>query len=131
VDESLLYLVAADALLVSHALFVCFVVIGLLLIFVGKWLGWRWVRHPGFRIVHLLAIAIVVLQSWLGMICPLTAWEMNLRATAGDAVYAGSFVSHWLERLLYYHAPEWVFVVVYTLFGALVVASWRWVRPER
>ncbi|MDH3387200.1 MAG: DUF2784 domain-containing protein [Gammaproteobacteria bacterium] len=130
-DESLLYLVAADALLVSHALFVCFVVIGLLLIFVGKWLGWRWVRHPGFRIVHLLAIAIVVLQSWLGMICPLTAWEMNLRATAGDAVYAGSFVSHWLERLLYYHAPEWVFVVVYTLFGALVVASWRWVRPER
>ena len=130
-DESLLYLVAADALLVTHALFVGFVVIGLALIFAGKWLGWRWVRHRGFRIAHLLAIAIVVLQSWLGIICPLTVWEMHLRARAGDTVYAGSFVSHWLERLLYYQAPDWVFIVVYTLFGALVVASWRWVRPER
>jgi hypothetical protein len=33
-------------------------------------------------------------------------------------------------KLLYYQAPDWVFVVVYTGFGAKVVLSWAWVRPD-
>lgn len=31
---------------------------------------------------------------------------------------------------VYYQAPAWAFVVVYTVFGGLVVASWFWVRPD-
>lgn len=123
------YLLAADALLVIHTLFIAFVVVGLLLILVGGALAWRWVRNPWFRLSHLIAIAIVVLQSWVGMICPLTTWEMALRAKAGDATYGGSFVAHWLSELIYYQAPAWVFVVAYTGFGLLVIASWFWVRP--
>lgn len=130
-DNRLFYLLAADAMLVTHVLFVCFVVLGLLLIFIGKWRAWQWVRHFWFRVMHLSAIAIVVLQSWLGAICPLTLWEMELRALAGDQVYTGSFIAHWLGQLLYYRAPDWVFVLLYTAFSALVVASWFWVRPRR
>ena len=125
------YLLAADALLLIHVLFVVFVVFGLLLVYCGKFLRWNWVHNFTFRCVHLVAIGIVVLQSWLGMICPLTVWEMSLRAKAGDTVYAGSFIAHWLQTLLYYRAPDWVFIVVYTAFGALVIASWFWVRPRR
>ena len=130
-DDKLLYQLAADAILATHLLFVCFVVSGLVLIFIGKWRHWVWVRNLRFRIAHLLAIAIVVLQSWAGMICPLTIWEMDLRARAGGQVYAGSFIAHWIENLLYYRAPEWVFLFLYTVFGALVVASWFWVRPQK
>jgi hypothetical protein len=72
----------------------------------------------------------VVVQSWLGMICPLTTWEMALREQAGEAVYAGAFISHWLATLLYYHAPEWIFTLVYSAFGALVLLSLIWVRPN-
>lgn len=124
-----LYLAAADALLLTHSLFVAFVTVGLLLILVGRYLAWSWVRNPWFRILHLAAIVFVVLQSWLGMICPLTLWEMELRAKAGDAVYAGSFIAHWLEQLLYFAAPDWVFIVSYSAFGLLVLLSWFWVRP--
>lgn len=130
-DEKTLYLIAADAILLTHALFVCFVVVGLLLIFIGKWRNWHWVYHFWFRLTHLFAIAVVVLQSWLGMICPLTVWEMKLRAIGGDQVYAGTFIAHWLQQLLYYSAPEWVFVMLYTAFGTLVACSWYWVRPRR
>ena len=73
---------------------------------------------------------LVTLQSWFGVICPLTTWEMALRRRAGDATYAGEFIAHWLEQILYYRAPPWVFVVCYTIFAALVVASWFWVRPR-
>ena len=129
-DTNLIYLVVADTVLLIHTLFVAFVILGLLLVLAGGLLHWSWVRNRRFRIAHLAAIVIVVLQSWFSIICPLTLWEMNLREKAGDTTYPGSFVAHWLETLLYYRAPEWVFIVVYTLFGALVVASWFWIRPR-
>ncbi len=130
-DPALAHRLGADALLLLHALFVAFVVLGLALILAGGWRGWRWVRNPWFRIAHLGAIGFVTLQAWLGAICPLTIWEMRLRARAGDATYDGAFVAHWIERLLYYRAPDWVFVLLYTAFAGLVVASWFWVRPRR
>ena len=124
------YLLAADAVLLLHVLFVAFVVAGLLLILAGRLLSWDWVRNWWFRVIHLGAIGIVVLQAWLGVICPLTRLEMYLRDKAGDTTYAGSFVSHWLEAILYYRAPAWVFAGAYTLFALVVVMSWVWVRPH-
>ena len=129
-DSQQLHVLAADAILVTHVLFVIFVVLGLILVFVGKALSWHWVRNPWFRMAHLLGIAVVVLQSWVGVICPLTIWEMDLRSKAGDVVYEGSFITHWLNELLYYDAPAWVFVVCYTFFGGLVLSSWFVVRPH-
>ena len=130
-DSQALYLLAADLTLLVHAGFVAFVVVGLLLILAGKVFAWGWVRNPWFRWLHLAAIAIVVLQSWFGVICPLTTLEMALRSRAGDSVYPGAFIAHWVEAILYYQAPAWVFAVCYTAFGALVVGSWFWVRPRR
>lgn len=130
-DEKVLYSMAADAILVLHVLFVLFVVLGLVLILVGGKLSWSWVRNPWFRIAHLAAIGVVVLQSWLGVLCPLTIWEMALRVRAGDATYTGSFIAHWLESILYYSAPGWVFIMVYTLFAGAVVFSWFWVKPGK
>ena len=124
------YAVAADLVLAMHVGFVVFVVVGLVLILVGKVFRWHWVRNPYFRVAHIVAIGVVVLQSWLGVICPLTTLEMSLRRLAGDATYSGAFIAHWLESILYYQAPAWVFAVCYTLFGLLVAGSWYWVRPR-
>lgn len=124
------YLFLADAILVLHALFAAFVVSGLLLIFLGKACGWSWIYNPWFRLLHLLAIIIVTVQSWLGVICPLTSLEMTLRSQGGGTVYSGSFIAHLFESILYYRAPAWVFTVCYTLFGLIVAASWIWVRPR-
>ena len=128
--EPLHYRLAADALLVLHVGVVVFIVGGLLLTLLGGALHWRWVRRRSFRITHLVAISVVVLQAWLGRLCPLTTWEMALRTKAGDASYSGSFIAHWLGELLYYQAPLWVFAVAYSVFGLLVVAAWVWVRPH-
>ena len=124
------YLLAADALLIIHVLFVAFVVLGLIAIYLGLWLRWNWVRNFWFRILHLAGIGFVVVQTWAGMICPLTIWEMQLRNMAGQSTYEGSFIQHWLQYLLYYEAPQWVFILLYTLFAGLVLASWFIVRPS-
>jgi polyferredoxin len=121
----------ADGVLVLHVGIVSFIVGGLLLVVIGNLRGWRWVNRRAFRIAHLAAIAIVVGEAWFGAICPLTTLEMWLRAEARSAVYEGSFIEHWLQRLLYYTAPGWVFGLAYTLFGLVVAATWWYFPPER
>jgi hypothetical protein len=122
---------AADAILVIHFLFIAFVVVGQVCILLGGPLRWAWVRNRAFRFTHLTAIAVITVQAWLGMICPLTAWEQSLRRAAGEEAYEGTFVGYWLGRLIYCDAPFWAFVILYTLFGGVVVASWFLVRPVR
>lgn len=126
----MMFRLAADAVLLVHALFVGFVVFGLVLVLIGGVFSWSWVRNFWFRAAHLAAIGIVVLQAWGGIVCPLTTLEATLRAHAGDITYTGSFVAYWLDRLLYYQAPAWVFILAYTLFAGAVIASWFWVRPR-
>jgi hypothetical protein len=127
----LAYQILADAILLLHALFALFVVCGQVLITLGAYRGWVWIRNRCFRICHLLAIAIVVLQSWASVICPLTILEGRLRAQAGQQHYEATFVQFWLERLLYYEAPMWVFVAVYTLFGLIVALTWFRFPPQK
>lgn len=129
-DNELAYRLLADAVLALHVAIVGFVVGGLVAIVAGNLRGWRWVNARGFRLAHLAAIAFVVAEAWLGVVCPLTTLEMWLRERAQAGTYDGGFVAHWLQRLLYYQAPGWVFTLAYTLFGLAVAASWR-VFPPR
>jgi hypothetical protein len=120
----------ADVVLVLHLGVVVFVIGGLVAVVAGNLRGWPWVNRTWFRVAHLTAIGIVVLQTWLGQVCPLTALESWLREKAGGAGYTESFVEHWIQRVLFYDAPFWVFTVAYTVFGLLVVAAWM-VFPAR
>jgi hypothetical protein len=121
----------ADAVLLIHFGVVIFVVGGLGAVLLGNGLGWRWVNRWWFRLTHLAAIAFVVLQTWLGKICPLTTLETWLRYQAGDTGYEQSFIQHWIQRLLFFEAPPWVFTTAYTAFAALVLLAWWRFPPHK
>lgn len=125
------YQLLADLVLTVHFAVVLFVIGGLVAIVAGNLYGWRFVNSWWFRLAHLAAIAVVVAQAWLGIVCPLTTLESWLRVQAGQAAYAESFIEHWLTRLLYYDAPAWVFTAAYTSFGLAVVAAWWRFPPGR
>ena len=117
----------ADALLVAHFAIASFIVAGLILVWLGAALGWRWVRSPWFRYLHLGAIAFVAAEALLGIACPLTLWEDLLRG----GVRPESFVARWVHRLLYYRAPEWVFTSAYVLWTLATLLTLRLVPPRR
>ena len=113
-----------------HALYVGFVLLGIVAILVGAVLGWDWVRNFWFRTVHFLMIAVVVFEAWLGIKCPLTTWEDYFRAAAGETVSEGTFIGRCLHRLIFLDVPASSLTIFYVLFGALVLATLFLVRPR-
>lgn len=122
----------ADAILLLHVGIVLFVVGGQALILIGGPLRWACVRGRAFRYTHLALMGFIVLQTWLGQLCPLTVWEQQLRHAAGQETHRQSFIEHWLNKLIFLEAPWWVFVTAYTAFFTLLLASWwRWPPSPR
>jgi polyferredoxin len=130
VRDNFPYQLLADVVLTLHFAIVAFVVGGLVLIIVGNLRAWRWVNTLRFRLAHLAAIAVVVAEAWFGATCPFTSLEIRLRAKAGATTYSGSFIEHWLQQILYYEAPPWVFTIGYSLFGLLVAVTWWYFPPK-
>jgi len=117
----------ADLLLVFHFSIAAFIVLGLILVWIGAFARLAWVRNPWFRYLHLAAIGYVAAEALLGYACPLTIWEDLLRGGARPE----SFVGRWVYRLLYYNAPEWVFTTLYAVWAAATLVTLRLVPPRR
>jgi len=139
------YALQADLVLILHLLYVGFVLIGQLVILVGACLRWKWVRNPWFRWLHLTAMGIVVFEALMGIVCPLTTWEMRLRELAGqdtDVLRAGEWlpemniVLSFLRGLLFPGRKASFFIPIYIGFFlivlfTLVFAPPRWPRLRR
>lgn len=120
----------ADAVVALHAAYVGFVIAGLLAVLVGFLRRWEWIRNPWFRWIHFLMIAVVVVESLFGVKCPLTAWEEALRTKAGEVVAQATFIGRWANAILFYEAPDWVFTLVYCVFGGVVLGTLFLVPPR-
>ncbi len=123
-----MYNTLADFILLVHVLFAAYNVLGLALIWCGAIVGWGFVRGRWFRGTHLAAMGVVVAESLLGMVCPLTRWESRLRLLSGDGEYEKSFMHHWAEKLFYYDVPLQTFTVIYVAFFVAMLAT-LWLVP--
>ena len=117
----------ADLVLILHFAVVAFIVGGLVLVWIGAWRGWTWIRNPAFRYLHVGAIAFVALEAVLGFACPLTIWEDLLRG----GLRPESFVGRWVRNALYYDAPAWVFTALYVAWAFATAATLFFVPARR
>jgi hypothetical protein len=85
------YLLFADLVLILHALFIVFVVLG----------GFLVLRHQSLACLHIPCAVWGILIEYKGWICPLTYLENDLRAAAGSDGYSGTFIDRYLMPLVY------------------------------
>jgi hypothetical protein len=132
VDTKELYSLLADFIVAIHFGYVAFVVVGQLLIVVGVLLGWRWVRNPWFRWIHLLAIVFVAAETITHINCPLTDWEDDLRAMAGVQVEHATFIGRLCHSLFRIDLPydHWAFQFGYIGFAVLVLLTFALAPPR-
>jgi hypothetical protein len=117
---------AADALLVLHALLVAFNVGGLVGTWLGAAMGWAWVRSRPFRFLHLASIGVVAVGALAGAACPLTVWEDALRG----GTPAASFVGRWVAWILYWDPPPWMLTAVYVAWAAATAVTLVLIPPR-
>ena len=118
----------ADMVLVFHAAYVAYVVLGLGAILLGIVFDWNWVRNLWFRVTHLAAIALVAAESIVGLTCPLTTLENRLRIAAGARGYRAGCIADWVAPLIFFAFPRWVFTLGYIAFATIVAAAF-WLAP--
>ena len=106
----MVYRALADFVLALHLLFILFVIAGGLCA-----LRWRWAP-----LIHLPAALWGVSIEVSGGICPLTPLENQLRLTAGEQGYSGSFIEHYLLPLIY---PSGLTPSVQLALAAVVVLA--------
>ncbi|HEY8228832.1 MAG TPA: DUF2784 family protein [Rhodanobacteraceae bacterium] len=117
---------AALSILALHLAIIAFNAAGCVLIPIGAWRGWRWVREFWWRLAHLLSLSAVALQALMGRACFLTLWQGDM----SGALRAQPLIAGWINRLVYWPLPLWVFAVAYVVVFAYVIALWVWVRPR-
>jgi hypothetical protein len=113
----MLYRIAADVSVFLHLLWIVFLIIGA---FWGR--RYRWVKR-----VHISGICLAFVIQVFGWYCPLTYLEVWLREMhAPSEAYAGSFIIHYMERIVYIDlSREMVFILTVLL---ALITLWLYLR---
>ena len=103
-----MYSLLANAIVLTHFLFIAFVIFGGLLV----------IRWPRIVFLHLPAAVWGAIVEIFGWICPLTPLENHFRDLAGKALYSGDFVARYLLPVIY---PENLTTTIQQFLGCLVI----------
>ncbi len=121
----------ADAIIVVHFLYILFMLLGFLLTGYALFFREKFFDRWLFRSLHLLGIFYVASLSILGKYCPLTILENELRLRYEvSSVYSGSFIVHYLEKLVYPDVNPLV-IQIPTVFLAIFTIVVFIVRPPK
>jgi Protein of Unknown function (DUF2784) len=128
----------ADTVLALHLVVIGFNVFGLVAIPLGAWRGWRFVRVAWWRWLHVAALAAVAGQALAGRACFLTLGQDALLGRGG---HAPPLIMRWVDGVIFWPLPLWVFAVLYVLVWLYVLAllwavppawpRWRRARHDR
>jgi hypothetical protein len=117
-------IIIADIIMIIHLLWAIFMIIGLPL---GLLL-----RSPLLRWAHLAGMVFTGFFAVLGMYCPLTTWEEQLRWQADPGfTYRGSFLAEHLSPILYPQIEPWTIRAASISWMTLTVLAMVCYRPGR
>src|SRR6516165_5481023 len=116
----------AAAVLAAHLAIILFNLFGLVAVPIGAVCGWRFVHIRWWRVLHVASLAVVALQATLGRACILTLWQARLEGAKPPA----PLIMRWVEGLIYWPLPLWVFSALYILVFGYALLLLRLVPPR-
>jgi Protein of Unknown function (DUF2784) len=119
------------AVLAAHVAVIAFNVFGLVVIPLGGWLGWRFVRIFWWRALHLALLAVVALQALFGRACFLTLWQAALEQGTGGPASRQPLIARWIDSVIFWNLPIAFFAALYVAVLLYALALWRLVPPAR
>ncbi len=118
-----IYALLSDVVVVIHFLYALTIIVGLVLIYAGKFLKWRFVRNPVFRLIHLTMIMIVAFESIFHIECPLTYIEYKLLSLAKIHHQNTPFIAGFINKILFWDLPNEFFDILYIGIAVVILLS--------
>jgi hypothetical protein len=115
----------ADLVLATHFAIAAFLALGMLLIPLGAYSKWGWVRSRRLRQIHLGLMILVAIEALFHITCPLTTLEAYLR----NSTAAESFWADQLGKILYWDLPLEFFTILYGCCVVWTLFLWKFVPP--
>lgn len=126
------YGILADATALLHGLLAAFIAGGVIVIVIGLWRRWVFVRGYCFRVAHLALSIVVLIFELANQPCPLTTLEQWLRELqAKGSAYENTFIGHYVSETIHVPVPPQSLAVPMSVFVALVVALYLWCGPAK
>ena len=116
----------ADIVLILHFFIVIFISVGFLIIPIGYYYDWSWIKNYKLRLFHCSLMCLVTFETILGITCPLTSIENNLRGINNNK----SFISFWIEKIIYWDFPTKFFIFLYFIFLGWTLLMWKIYPPK-
>ncbi len=115
----------ADIVLFFHFCIVVFITFGFVLIPIGYDFNWIWIKNKKLRLLHFGMMIFVTFETILGLSCPLTVLENNLRGITENQL----FLSRWITEVIYWDFPSEFFLIIYCLCLGWTFLIWKKYPP--
>ena len=115
----------ADIVLFFHFCIVVFITFGFGLIPIGYNFNWIWIKNKKLRLLHFGMMIFVTFETILGLSCPLTVLENNLRGINENQL----FLSRWITEVIYWDFPSRFFLILYCLCLGWTFLIWKKYPP--
>jgi hypothetical protein len=125
-ENTILISIIADLILFFHFCITIFITFGLFFIPIGYKFNWEWVAKKRIRIIHIGMMMFVTLETVLGITCPLTSIENNLRR-----IYQSkSFIEFWIKQVIYWDFTSQFFITLYCILLGWTFLMWKLFPPK-
>ncbi|WP_028951200.1 DUF2784 domain-containing protein [Sulfurihydrogenibium subterraneum] len=106
--DKLIFGILADLTVLIHFLWILFLIFGSIF----------GVRHKKVKYIHILGLVFSVFLQVFNLTCPLTYLENFFRKLAKENHYEQSFISYYLEKLVYIEInPTLIFIATLIMVG--------------
>ena len=119
-------IIFSEIVLLFHFSIFLFMILSFILIPLGYHKKWKWVKNKYYRLIHLILMGIIFIETILGFMCPLTILENFLR----NDIEINNKITQIIHQIMYWDLPTYQFIILYLLSLLYLIFLWFFFKPD-
>ena len=116
----------SEIVLLFHFCIFLFIILSFFLIPFGYYQKWEWVKNKYYRLIHIVLMGIIFIETILGFMCPLTVLENFLR----NNIEINNKITQIIHQIMYWDLPSYQFIILYLLCLLYLIFLWFFFKPD-
>ena len=119
-------IIFSEIVLLFHFCIFLFIITSFIFIPLGYHKKWKWVKNKYYRLIHLVLMGIIFIETILGFMCPLTILENFLR----NDIKINNKITQIIHQIMYWDLPTYQFIILYLLSLLYLIFLWFFFKPD-